>query len=136
MARTSRSRSAFTLIELLVVIAIIAILMALLLPAIQKVREAANKLKCGNNLKQMALGMHGFHGEYDYFPAAFTALPNPDPDPAKVQAHPLIRNHTFFVDLFPYIEQKDLYKRYDFGPFKGTWEFEKNDDPGPNNVSA
>jgi prepilin-type N-terminal cleavage/methylation domain-containing protein/prepilin-type processing-associated H-X9-DG protein len=99
-----RGQAGFTLIELLVVIAIIGILMALLLPAIQKVREAANKMLCGSNLRQIGIALHNYYGDYNKFP------------PGNVTEGNCCGTRggtNWAVELLPYIEQDALAKRYD-----------------------
>ncbi len=131
-----RLRIGFTLIELLVVIAIIGVLIALLLPAVQKVREAANRTQCMNNLKQIGLGCHNFHDTYGRFP--------PDPDKwdfsgplsnnfdwanaigvsYDVSGAPLgIKYQTggWAYQILPFIEQDNLYKLSDLAPAGATF---------------
>ena len=105
--RTRVNRAAFTLIELLVVIAIIGVLIGLLLPAVQKVREAANRLKCANNLKQIGLALHGYmdvntslppHGVFTYNGTAIVQT-SPWSAPARI---------------LPFIEQENLFRGIDF----------------------
>jgi prepilin-type N-terminal cleavage/methylation domain-containing protein/prepilin-type processing-associated H-X9-DG protein len=105
--RISRQRSGFTLIELLVVIAIIAVLIGLLLPAVQKVREAAARASCQNNLKQLGLGYHNYASANGYFPPSSYF----DFNPVATGGLPIA--HAWGIFLMPYIEQDALFRQYD-----------------------
>jgi prepilin-type N-terminal cleavage/methylation domain-containing protein len=103
--RCRHQRPGFTLIELLVVIAIISVLIGLLLPAVQAVRESANRVKCANNLKQIGLACHLYHDEYKRLP----------PDRYALREGP-----SWAWLLLPYLEQNNLYNQWQPGwPYPG-----------------
>lgn len=96
-SRSMRNRPGFTLVELLVVIAIIGILVALLLPAVQAAREAARRMQCGNNSKQLGLAFHNYHDTFKSFPIAYFV------------SNPPLNAQVWSVQLLPFIEQRSLY---------------------------
>jgi prepilin-type N-terminal cleavage/methylation domain-containing protein/prepilin-type processing-associated H-X9-DG protein len=107
-----RSRAAFTLLELLVVIAIVAILIALLLPSVQKVREAATRAQCINNLKQLALALHAYHDSHKHFPhGTYNDIDGTGTTPPPYNSKQDRR--CWMHDTLPYLEQANLYRDFD-----------------------
>jgi prepilin-type N-terminal cleavage/methylation domain-containing protein len=108
---TSRARAGFTLIELLVVIAIVAVLAALLMPAVQQARESARRTQCANNLKQFGLALHSYHDAHRRFPPSSTS----DVEQGGWIGNPLARHlHSWCAFVLPQLDQGTLYNQLNF----------------------
>jgi len=114
--RRAAPRRGFTLVELLVVIAIIGILIALLLPAVQAAREAARRMQCSNNLKQIGLALHNYHDTHKVFPpGAFWQYRAPSAPPVELKG-------SILLHLLPFLEQQPLYDMFDFKQITVEWQ--------------
>ncbi|MFM8892103.1 MAG: DUF1559 domain-containing protein, partial [Planctomycetia bacterium] len=125
---TPLARRAFTLVELLVVIAIIAVLIGLLLPAVQSAREAARRSTCSNNLKQLGLGIRSFESARGFLPPSFVDMgttPNAQRRQlgSRVGMNTVGTKHGWSVFILPYVERLDLAERYNLGV---TWSDVQN----------
>lgn len=116
MKLSLRQRTGFTLVELLVVIAIIGILVGLLLPAVQAAREAARRMQCANNLKQIGLAAQNYHDTYKTLPWNSDSAWNAGAYPNSQKRHPRDHWQTFswLTSILPYVEQKNVYDRINF----------------------
>lgn len=123
------ARSGFTLVELLVVIAIIGILVGLLLPAVQAAREAARRMQCSNNLKQLGLAVHNYESAHKVFPLGVLQFPL-----TAEFAYPRL---TWGIHLYPYIEQSAVYDRFSFTMgVHNTMYLHPLNSSGPNSLTA
>src|ERR1051326_489876 len=130
-------RSAFTRVELLVIIAIIAVLIGLLLPAVQKVREAAARMSCQNNLKQLGLALHNYHDAYNKFPPGRKSTGTSEGySQPPYNSDPIIQNLHGLVLLLPYIEQGNLYQRFNLNAAFGNFLSNSIGQPGPSPASV
>jgi prepilin-type N-terminal cleavage/methylation domain-containing protein len=123
-------RKAFTLVELLVVIAIIGVMVGLLLPAVQAAREAARRMQCSNNMKQLGLGLHNYESAYKRFPYAVGAsgsITSGSAVPGALRA----RNHKGWIMVLPFIEQQSLYDLADLRLATGAYVVGSNTVSGP-----
>ena len=130
MKLSPQARRAFTLVELLVVIAIIGVMVGLLLPAVQAAREAARRMSCSNNMKQVGLALHNYHSAFNQFPysvglsGSFTSG-TAAPGPGRA------RNHRGWISMLPFLEQQSLFDMADLNYATGAYVVAPNTIGGP-----
>src|SRR6056297_3670109 len=113
------SRTGFTLVELLVVIAIIGVLVGLLLPAVQAAREAARRMSCSNNMKQLGLALHNYHDTHNEFP--YSVALSGSIESGSAAPGPNTRNHRGWLLILPFIEQQNLQEQLDLRLATGAY---------------